>query len=547
MHAAVNEPENRAVKELNETLGLNLTPGQIAGRTHMGTLYRMYQRLGEYNILSQQQIREVRTEGLENAANAIDHMVDSLVASPSSPTQTGYAVRDAMNAGYKMFQEVSGSIYQQLDQAAQGVMVDASPIKAEANRWLAKAATQTGYMPRTGDVSAGARKILEDAAGLPDWVPFSVAHEWRKKLISASPEVGKLFAGEGKEAAKKMVGIVTETMDNSAQALNPSAARLWSAARKFYKNGAEVFDNAVINRMLNTDRGAEMVVAELKPGMVDYATKVRSAILDYPVKFGSKTDQDAALMTWRQLQEQYIRTHLLRAPEEGQRAAGEQLATISEEGLRSLKKNLEKQGRGMLDTMFNPPNIGSPHATRMLSGGPVVLQNLRDIGEAFSRLDRIPTEMRSWQIRGMELASGILYGMLTGKGVEQSLGYGVGVVGISEILPWLITKSVYNKRASGYIVDGFRGFFRATPAAKTTGKITVNIANRGMYNPRFPAVAGSLAANLFRAYEEVEKDSEQIQKKLSKGKGEFANPYEVMPLAPRTGPVGGKGDLSNPY
>ena len=498
LHGAAGRAENLAVKEFAQKSGLRLTGPEMAGNASRASrAFHTAQRLGEYSFFAQKYIESAREAGVDKALGYLDEQLDKLHP-PTSPVQAGEAAQEAFKTSHQIFRETANRYYEVVDQEAKGVMVNMRGVKAEARRLLADDNELRSYYAETGKVGPEAAKILNDAAKQPDQVPFTIAQKWRTKLMGATPDPTEFAANEKQGIAKKFVSDVTESMDNSASALNPKARDAWEAARRFYKDGMEMFDSATIRKLMDSPKGPEMIASEIKYGDVTKAKLIRRAILDYPTQYGDPAQKQVADLTWRQFQEQFVRSSLLENPEGLGGGVGVQKLMEDPAG---MKKRLEKLGPGVLKEIF-----GSDPA------GKEILQNVRDMSEAMARMEKLPTEGRRFVYDIISAVAG-LGGAFSGHG-EAGVGAGVAF----EILPLLVSGSMHNRRAAMALVDGFGGILKTfeNPLLKRAGGVVVNLSDRTVTSPASYKFGGKVMADFGRAWSIVQDDRAKMAQKAEK-------------------------------
>jgi len=433
---AATRPENIAVKEASEEMGLRLTPAQIAGQTPAGQVGRTLEFMGETSLFARPGIETARAEGRAHALQAVDRALE--VLSPrTSPAEAGVAVQDAIRVGDRIFNRYADDLYGQVDNLAAGIQVDVTPLKNEAQRIISQKVQAAAMYPVLGQPQPAGSLVLNQILNGPDEVPFAVGQQIRTKLLSISPQAGELTAKEAPGIAKHMAGMLTDAMDTSARALNPAAANAWATARTFWREGHDIFERSLIQSLV--DKNPELLVAAIKPGAVTDAQKIKQAILGYAEQHGTPAEVASARATWNQFREQFARTKLLADPEAG----------AMEPDLLKLKERLTKMGPAVLKTIYGGD-----------AQGQAVLRNLSVIGEAFDRVRRDLPFIRTYQF--VEIARYVQRVLLTGGTAYTAARYGpgeaLGTFAVIEGLPALIGKIMYSPRATRYLVNGVSAF-----------------------------------------------------------------------------------------
>lgn len=483
LREAANAPKNIAVKEANEKYGFGLTAGQIAGETPGGTATRGVEFIGETSLFGKSAVETARTAGREHAAQAVNEALTAL-SSPASAETVGRLSQDAIGTGNRIFNEYAGRLYDQVDQLAQGAMVDMRPLKTEASRILrTEMDIPEALYPNLGKLENSSAKILVDIAHGPDQIPFSVAQRIRTKMLNVSPQPTELVAKEAPGIAKHFVGQLTGAMDTSANALNPAAATAWETARSFWKEGHDVFQRSLVASLM--ERNPELLVKSIKPGAVSDAKALKRAVIGYADQHGTAADKAAAQGAWNQFREQFARTALLKDPD----AVGAGAMDIFK-----LKDRLTQMGQPVLNEMFG----GDAAGQRALKG-------LTTVGEAFSRVRKnLPFTRTYLMAEGVHLAVGSVLGAYTGYRT-------LGMVG-AETVPWAIAKIAYSPTATKYFVDGLAAF--APAAIRAPAQATTDALLRYA-----PEATGLLARATLTGLKEYEVFQQQKSIKVGAGKG----------------------------
>lgn len=437
LRVAATAPENIAVKEANERWGLRLTPGQVAGGGPGGPAARLAEFVGETSLLGKPSIEVARAEGRGHAAKALDDTL-ILLSSPASPETVGRVGQDAIETGNRIFHTYAGQLYDQVDQLAQGAMVDMRPIKAEANRIIMQKLPAAAIYGVLGQPEKSTSTILNQIIGGPEQIPFSVAQQIRTKLMQIGPQMGELTPTEAKGISKHFVGELTGAMDTSATNLNPAAKTAWETARSFWTEGHDIFQRSLVASLM--EKNPELLVKSIKPGAISDVKALKGAIIGYADSYGNAAEKRAAKDSWNQLREQFVRSSLLKDPD----AIG-----VDAMDLFKLKDRMQQMGKPVMNELFG----GDP-------AGREVLANVNAIGEAFSRVKKdLPFTRTYLMAEGVRLVVGSVAGTYSG-----SMMTGMGG---AEAVPWIIAKIAYSPTATRYFLDGIAAFAPAAARAPT--------------------------------------------------------------------------------
>ena len=501
LYAGGAKAENEAIKQISKKYNLGLTAGQVA--PNLAT--RTTEEFGKYGLLSRGYVQNKIAKSAEAGLSAINQTLSRLYP-PTSPAQMGQSTQGMLRMSKDLWSQEASKLYWNLDQQAQGVMVDMTSVKGFAAAKLQEDATEkllhphAGYGPKT-------ITMLQDAAKQPDAIPFRNAHNWRSFLMKVTPQPNELLAGETPGMAKQLVRDITGTMDASSKALNPTANKLWTEARQFYKDGAQLFDHETITGLMKKEPAEVAGAIKPKIGDTDTAARIRSAILDYPMKYGNPDEQQEAKFAWRQFQEQFVRSRLLEDPEH----VGDGMTA---QRLGAIKDKINEFGPGVMGEIFGKDAEGKE-----------VLKNLTDLGEAFSRIGKLPDQLRMVAFRFLESGGVALTGPLNHPVAS------FGTLTALEVLPQLVVGVVYSKKATAYMLDGLRGITEEALKIKPTslvGKASIKIT--GAANAPSKAFAKA-TANIARAATLVYEDREKIREEVESAKQEKAGPPK-LPAGP---------------
>ena len=508
LHAAGAKAENAVVKELSQKYNLGLTPGQVSNKF----VPKIIEKMGDYGLISRGYIQRRMAKSAANGLSAINQVLDRLHP-PTSPAQAGESVKGMFKLSKDLFSKEASHLYWDLDQEAQGVMTDMSSVKTWAKARLQDDAAEKVLHPH-GGYNRQTLDLLGDAAKQPDAIPFSNAQNWRSYLMKITPQPNQLLADETRGIAKQLVRDTTGAMEASSKSLNPKAHQLWVEARQFYKDGAELFDHEVITGMMKKDSADVVHAIKPKIGDTETASRIRSAILDYPAKYGDPADVQEANYTWRQFQEQFVRSRLLEDPEHTGMTAG---VPISAQHLGGMKERIHEFGPGVMGEIFGRD-----------AEGKVALKNLTDLGEAFSRIDKLPDQTRMILYRAIEAGGVFAFGGALNHPVS-SLETLAGL----EVVPMLVSGVVHNKQATAYMLEGLRGLTEEALKIKPTslaGRTAIKVTNA--VNTPNKAFAKA-TADIGRAASLYYTDREKMQQGVDALKQDKPNSTGVPPGPPK--------------
>jgi len=429
---AATLPENLAVAEANERLGLRLTPGQIAGKTPAGAVGRTLEFYGETSMFGRPGIEAAREHGRRAAVRAVEESLQA-VAPATSAEAAGRGMQEAFETGSRVFHRYGGELYSEVDRLARGAAVNMTALKAEASRILQREMDMPAYyFPKLGKLTPTSAAILEDIANSPAEIPFEIAQRIRTKLLSVSAQPGELVAKEAPGLAKHFGGLMTGAMEDSASRLGPDALAAWQTARAFWRQGHDVFQRSLVQGLM--ERNPEALVKSIKPGAVSDVRAIRAAALGY-TPFGTPAERQVAMQSWNNFREHFVRSALLRDPD----AVGEGAMDLL-----NLKQRMSTMGRGVLEEMFGDQR------------GHQLLENLTVIGEGFSRVRKDMPFIRTYQF--VELARAVNAVVTAGAATAAARQGGpeaaLITAAVMEGLPAVIGKMMYSRTATRYFVGG---------------------------------------------------------------------------------------------
>ncbi len=375
----LTHPEDIAVKEISDKYGLRLTPSEIEKRGVQESL----QKSAETSILGRSTMQTAKQRTFTAAERATDDALRQLSA-PTSALAAGQNLQTALKDSNEIFHQYGRRLYEDVDREGAGVLVNMQPLKDWAQGVLAGPAGQAAAQwPKMAKFTAAEQAILKDAASSAQLVPFSVAHELRKRLLSIGPEMTEMMPTVGKGMAKKAAGMVTDLMEKAGAGLQGKrAVDAWNAARSFWRDGGEIFSDGLIQKLV--DQQPSLVVRALKTP--EDVNMVKTALERYNVKFGTHAQRVQATDAWNQVRERYVRDVLLEAPAASlvTRVGGQ----VKSEPMLNLAENLRTTPPETLQALFSDPK------------GKQTYEVLREIGQAMERVSPMSPapELSIWKL-----------------------------------------------------------------------------------------------------------------------------------------------------
>jgi len=516
LHAAGAKAENAGVKAVAKRYGL--TAGQVSGNPAA----KAVEKVGEYGLASRWYLVGKASKSVKEGVAALDQVLDTLHM-PTSPAHAGESTKGVIRLSRDVFDEQARQLYWDLSQAAQGTMVDMGSIKAISAAKLADDAALKKMAGKTSGYGSKTIAQLEDASKLPDQMSFNDAHKWRQGLRKITEQTDEMRSKELPAEAQQLVRDVTGAMDNAAKSLNPTAHSLWVDAREFYTKGMGILNHDAITSLLG--KNSADVVGAIQPKIGDTSTArlIREAILDYPTKYGNFTNPHTgvnaaseAKRTWAEFQQQFVRTRIIEDPEH----IGEGFTV---DRLGAIKKNLHEMGPGVMKEV-----LGST------PDGQMVLDNLTNIGEAFSRVDKLPSAEKMLVYRALEGGAVAASGGILNHPVSSPQA-----LVMLEVIPNVVAWVTHSKTATKYMLDGLRGITEAGMKVKPT-----NLAKRGIINiskgatkavdatskSAFSKASADIARAAEYAWEEYGKYQPQPEAKSDKTPGPPPGPPKTLDI-----------------
>jgi len=152
-----------------------------------------------------------------------------------------------------------------------GAKVNITDIRKTAQKLLDEAKP-------TAKLQSDALKIPRTILEQDDFIPFSVANSIRSQFLGVSRSSNELISGQSQRYAAILAKQITDTIDDVGKTnLSINARQSYSLAQKTYKDGSEIFNTKLINKLVKED--PEQVFKTLiKPERPSTVEKVFKAI-----------------------------------------------------------------------------------------------------------------------------------------------------------------------------------------------------------------------------------------------------------------------------
>ena len=398
----VTRPEDAAVKAASEKYGLGLSPAEIEKRG----LREVVQSSAEGSILGRATMQGAKERTVAAAEKAVN---DSLMAlsQPTSALATGQGVQKALTDARSIFSDVGKGYATQLDQDARGVLVNISSLKQEALSISGKLQRTSSVFPRTGGPSAVEKKLLDDLVNAPDYIPFRDAATLRTRWMSIAPQSTEMMPTQGPALARHFVGRITEEAEKAAGNLQGDAAvNSWKALRAYWKDGAQIFDRGLVQKLVETD--PSMVVRNVKSP--EDVMAVKKALLGYGVTLGrTPAEKQSSQTAWDAFRQRYVREVML---------GTEHTTDIGFDPLRKLAQTIHDTPPEVLKELFSDARGRETYTT------------LKEIGAAIERVNKMPgaPQISLWRVlrfSGLEEADWVAAKLLTHPRAARRLLYAI--------------------------------------------------------------------------------------------------------------------------
>jgi len=214
---------------------------------------------------------------------AISDVIDDLIAqfgTKAEPDMVGEAFQLAIDNNLQSHKLITNPMYEKVEQMASKIPININNIKSFAMP-LAQRAKEIGSIEAKNAGDDLITAVLE----LEPNISFGAAKDLRTRLMSRIDEfniINKKAPAIGK--AKKMIGLLDNSIESSLNTYNKDALSLWRQANNLYKEGQEKYNNIFIRRLIkkaDPNFGGEpesIVKAIFKPGAISNIQRVKTAV-----------------------------------------------------------------------------------------------------------------------------------------------------------------------------------------------------------------------------------------------------------------------------
>ena len=325
------------VSKLDDELATALKEGQLTpGLQTNNRFIDIAENVTEKSLFGGGKLIQAR-KGAETLTNKF---LDDYIANFGDITRSDYGelLQRDITGNVDEWKIAAKGAYQALDDKLRvvsgGARVNITDIKKSAQKLLDEAKPTAKLQP---DALKIPKTILEQN----DFVPFSTANAIRSQFLGVTRSTNELISGQSQRYAAILAKEITETLDDIGKSnLSPSVREAYTKAQKIWRDGSEVFNTKLINKLIRED--PEQVFKTLiKPERASTVKKVFKAInktKDEAVKKDLKDSLKGAFLF--DLKSESIKRY----------------DTLKGD---YLLKNLNKYGDSVLNELFTPAELSN--------------------------------------------------------------------------------------------------------------------------------------------------------------------------------------------
>ena len=238
------------VSKLDDELATALKEGQLTpGLQTENRLIDIAENVTEKSLFGGGKLIRAR-KGAETLTNKF---LDDYIANYGDITRSDYGelLQRAITGNVDEWKIAAKGAYQALDDKLRvvsgGARVDITDIKKSAQKLLDEAKPTAKLQP---DALKIPKTILEQN----DFVPFSTANAIRSQFLGVTRSTNELISGQSQRYAATLAKEITETLNDVGKSnLSPSVREAYTKAQKIWKDGSEVFNTKLINKLIRED------------------------------------------------------------------------------------------------------------------------------------------------------------------------------------------------------------------------------------------------------------------------------------------------------
>ena len=325
------------VSKLDDELATALKEGQLTpGLQTENRFIDIAENVTEKSLFGGGKLIKAR-KGAETLTNKF---LDDYIANYGDITRSDYGdlLQRAITGNVDEWKIAAKGAYQALDDKLRvvsgGARVDITDIKKSAQKLLDEAKPTAKLQP---DALKIPRTILDQN----DFVPFSTANAIRSQFLGVTRSTNELISGQSQRYAATLAKEITETLDDVGKSnLSPSVREAYTKAQKIWRDGSEVFNTKLINKLIREDpeQVFKTLIKPERPSTVQKVFKAINKTKDEAVKKDLKDSLKGAFLF--DLKSESIKRY----------------DTLKGD---YLLKNLNKYGDSVLNELFTPAELAN--------------------------------------------------------------------------------------------------------------------------------------------------------------------------------------------
>lgn len=331
------EELGKDISKLDDELATALKEGQLTpGLQTENRFIDIAENVTEKSLFGGGKLIKAR-KGAETLTNKF---LDDYIANYGDITRSDYGdlLQRAITGNVDEWKIAAKGAYQALDDKLKvvsgGARVDITDIKKSAQKLLDEAKPTAKLQP---DALKIPKTILEQN----DFVPFSTANAIRSQFLGVTRSTNELISGQSQRYAATLAKEITETLDDVGKSnLSPSVREAYTKAQKIWRDGSEVFNTKLINKLIREDpeQVFKTLIKPERPSTVQKVFKAINKTKDEAVKKDLKDSLKGAFLF--DLKSESIKRY----------------DTLKGD---YLLKNLNKYGDSVLNELFTPTELAN--------------------------------------------------------------------------------------------------------------------------------------------------------------------------------------------
>ena len=325
------------VSKLDDELAIALKEGQLTpGLQTENRFIDIAENVTEKSLFGGGKLIKAR-KGAETLTNKF---LDDYIANYGDITRSDYGdlLQRAITGNVDEWKIAAKGAYQALDDKLRvvsgGARVDITNLKKTAQGLLDEAKP-------TERLQGDALKVLRTVLDKDDFVPFQVANSMRSEFLGVTRSTNELISGKSQRYAATLAKEITETLDDVGKSnLSPSVREAYTKAQKIWRDGSEVFNTKLINKLIRDDpeQVFKTLIKPERPSTVQKVFKAINKTKDEAVKKDLKDSLKGAFLF--DLKSESIKRY----------------DTLKGD---YLLKNLNKYGDSVLNELFTPVELAN--------------------------------------------------------------------------------------------------------------------------------------------------------------------------------------------